>query len=135
MKVTNLSGEVKDWKPTGNIVTGSDSRPRSKLHIAARGLIYELFPTMQIMEEVPIRPLHSTLHLDFYISKIKLAIEVHGKQHYAFSSLFHASRQDFFNQKKRDANKKNWCEINNITYIELPYNEDIDKWKTRIQRR
>lgn len=136
MRVKDLAGNIVKWKLEGAIVTAQDSRSRSKLHVQARHLLYDLFPTMQILEEVPInaRP-QQTQYLDFYINQIKLAVEVHGQQHYKFNSLFHSSARDFLEQKKRDADKKDWCELNNITYVELPYSESVEEWKIRIQHR
>lgn len=34
---------------------------------------------------------------------------------------------------KRDNEKKEWCELNNIQLVELPYNEDINEWRKRIE--
>lgn len=136
MKVKDLYGNASNWKLKGDIVSASDSRRRSQLHVNARKILYDLFPTIQILEEVPInaRP-GKTQYLDFYINKIKLAVEVHGQQHYKFNTMFHASAQDFINQRKNDADKKDWCELNNITYIELPYNEKEEEWLSRITHR
>lgn len=88
------------------------------------------------MEEVPVQLRRGkTVYLDFYINTIKLVIEVHGAQHYKYNTLYHSNAQDFVNQRKRDADKREWSELNNFTYIELPYNEDDDKWLSRIQQR
>ena len=120
----------------GYVVRANEQRPRSKLHLAARNILVEMFPTVQVLEEVLIPITRNERgYLDFYINTIKLAIEVHGQQHYKFNSLFHTSAQDFANQKKKDRRKKEWCEYNNITYVELPYNESEEEWKSRIQRR
>jgi len=136
MKIRDLDGKISNWKLRGIIVAANDPRGRSTLHLKARELLYELFPTMQILEEVPIHPIpHTTLYIDFYINQIRLAVEVHGQQHYKFSSLYHSSARDLLDQKKRDADKKEWCGINNITHIELPYNEDREEWKNRIIHR
>jgi hypothetical protein len=136
MKVKDLYGNASNWKLKGDIVSASDSKRRSQLHVNARKILYDLFPTIQILEEVPINAKPGkTQYLDFYINKIKLAVEVHGQQHYKFNTMFHASAQDFINQKKNDANKREWCELNNITYIELPYNEKEEEWLNRIIRR
>ncbi len=136
MKVKDLHGNFSIWKINGDIVNANDKRSRSKLHIETRKILYELFPTMQILEEVQIKPRGSkTQYLDFYINQIKLAVEVHGQQHYKFNTMFHASAQDFLNQRKNDIDKREWCEINNITYIELPYNEKVEEWKKKIQDR
>jgi len=133
MKVRNLTGEITNWKLLGNTIALDDTRPRSKLHIAARGIIHEIFTSAPILEEVAIHPRSfKTLYLDFYLPNIKLAVEVHGQQHYKYTAFFHASAQDFLNQKRNDADKKEWCEANSITLIELPYNEDEEKWKQRI---
>ena len=136
MKIKDLYGNISSWKISGDIVTAKDNRSRSKLHTQARKILYELFPTMQILEEVSIKPRGSkTQYLDFYINQFKLAVEVHGQQHYKFNTMFHASAQDFLNQRKNDADKKDWCDLNNITYVELAYNEKAEEWKKKIQDR
>lgn len=133
MKARDLEGNIATWKLTGQIVTATDKRSRSKLHVKARKILYELFPTMKILEEVPIKPRGTkTQYLDFYINQIKLAVEVHGQQHYKFNTMFHASARDFLNQKRNDTDKEDWCILNGITHIELPYNEDIEQWKNKI---
>lgn len=133
MKIRDLNDEVWEWKLHGHIVRHNDARPRSQLHLLARNLLRELFPTVQIMEEVPI-PItrREKLFFDFYINTLKLAVEAHGEQHYKFNSLFHSSAQDFVHQRKKDARKREWCEYNNITYVELPFNEGVEQWKERI---
>jgi len=136
MKVRDLTGQISTWKLTGCIVTANDDRRRSQLHISARNLLYQLFPTSPILEEVPVSILPlSTHYFDFYINKNKLAVEVHGQQHYSFNTFFHNTIHDFVKQKKADENKREWCIINNITYIELPYNESIDQWEARLMNR
>jgi|TARA_Y100000004_G_scaffold85406_1_gene95816 hypothetical protein len=136
MKTRGLDGQVHNWKLHGYVVRASESRPRSKLHLKARTILKDIFPTVQILEEVA-APITRTekLFFDFYINTVKLVVEVHGQQHYKFNTLFHSSAQDFANQRKRDRRKAEWCEYNNITYVELPYNEDEDQWRFRINRR
>ena len=136
MKIRGLDGQVHNWKLHGYVVRASESRPRSKLHLKARSILKDIFPTVQILEEVA-APITRTekLFFDFYINTVKLVVEVHGQQHYKFNTMFHTSAQDFANQRKRDRRKAEWCEYNNITYVELPYNEDEDQWRIRINRR
>jgi len=136
MKTRGLDGQVHNWKLHGYVVRASESRPRSKLHLKARTILKDIFPTVQILEEVA-APITRTekLFFDFYINTVKLVVEVHGQQHYKFNTLFHSSAQDFANQRKRDRRKAEWCEYNNITYVELPYNEDEDQWRIRINQR
>lgn len=136
MKTRDLNDEIYNWKLQGYVTKANDTRPRSKLHLMARDLLMELFPTVQILEEVPVQLTRFEKgFFDFYINTLKLVIEVHGQQHYKFNALFHTSAQDFAQQRKRDARKKEWCEYNNITYVELPFKEKVDEWKSRILQR
>ena len=136
MKIRGLDGQIHNWKLHGYVVRASESRPRSKLHLKARSILKDIFPTVQILEEVA-APITRTekLFFDFYLNTVKLVVEVHGQQHYKFNTMFHTSAQDFANQRKRDRRKAEWWEYNNITYIELPYNEDEDQWRFRINQR
>jgi len=36
-------------------------------------------------------------------------------------------------QEKRDREKREWLELNNIKLIEFNYNEDIEEWKNKIK--
>jgi len=136
VKVRDLNNEVHNWTLQGYVTKANDMRPRSQLHLIARELLVEMFPTVQILEEVPVSITRSEkAFFDFYINTLKLVVEVHGQQHYKFNSLFHTSAQDFVAQRKRDARKKEWCEYNNITCIELPFNEKVEEWKSRILQR
>lgn len=133
MKIQDLDGNIHKWKIEGSIVRSNDQRPRSQLHLTARSLIKEIYPTLQICEEVAAQiKRDQKVFLDFYINTIKTVVEVHGQQHYKFNSLYHTSAQDFLNQKKRDQDLQDWCVLNNLNYIELPFNEDKDKWHQRF---
>lgn len=106
---------------------------KSQLHLQARTLLKECFPTLQVLEEIPIQLRKSEhLILDFYLPLNKKCIEVHGEQHYKFTRFYHKDMMGFIRHKKRDQEKKEWCELNGISYIELPYDESIDQWKQRL---
>jgi hypothetical protein len=134
MKIRDLDGNIHKWKVEGSVVRSNDQRPRSQLHLTARSLIKEIYPTLQICEEVVVQiRLNQRVFLDFYINTIKTVIEVHGSQHYKFNTLYHSCAQDFLNQKKRDIDLQDWCSLNNLNYIELPFNEDTDQWHQRLK--
>jgi hypothetical protein len=134
MKTRSLDGDINKWKIESSLIRGSDERPRSKLHLAARSLLKEIYPTLQICEEISVRIRRDKRAIiDFYINTIKTVVEVHGEQHYKFNSLYHTCAQDFLNQKKRDTELIDWCVLNNLNYVELPFNEGRKQWKTRIQ--
>jgi hypothetical protein len=132
MQIKDLDGTSHNWQLTGNMARGKINN-RSSFHLQARELITNTFPTLQILEEVPI-PLRrsETLYLDFYLPLKKLCIEVHGEQHYKFVPFYHNNMLSFLKSQKRDREKEEWCEINNIRYIALPHYEDTNKWQERL---
>jgi hypothetical protein len=134
MKVRGLDNREYAWNLTGLQVNADDLRPRSSLHKAARELLNELYPTSPVLEEVPL-PGSGQLKADFYLSRQKLMVEVHGEQHYKFNKHFHGTKANFIDACKRDANKQEWCQINNIKLVVLPHWEDVDGWRTRIRER
>lgn len=132
INVVDLDDNVHKWSLKGHISKGSRLN-KSKLHLQARHLIKECFPTLQILEEVgaPVRK-NEILYLDFFLPLSKTCIEVHGEQHYKFVKFYHSTALGFLKHKKRDQNKKEWCEKNDIKYIELPYSESEDQWRQRL---
>lgn len=64
---------------------------------------------------------------DFYLPNDNIVIEYHGIQHYTFSLFFHGSKEEMNKRRKRDKDKREFCEKNNIEYFEIAYNENIGK--------
>lgn len=132
MMIRDLDGNTIQWHLTGHMAKGKIDH-RSGLHLRARSLISECFPTLQILEEVAI-PLRKgdTLYLDFYLPLTQTCVEVHGEQHYNFVPFYHNTKLGFIKSQKRDREKSEWCELNSIKQIILPYNENIDQWRNRL---
>lgn len=132
MQVKTLDGLLQNWQLTGHFAHAKLEN-KSSLHILARKILKTKFPTVQILEEIPIPVKKSESYfLDFYIPILKTAIEVHGEQHYKFVAFYHNNQLGFIKSQKRDREKKEWCEINSIQYIELPYHESEQEWIERI---
>jgi hypothetical protein len=132
MIIRDLDGNSHSWHLTGHMAKGKIDH-KSTFHIKARDLITNHFPTLQILEEVPIQLRKSeTLYLDFYLPLIKTCIEVHGEQHYKFVGFYHNTQLGFLKSQKRDREKTEWCEINNIRQIVFPYNEALEQWQERL---
>lgn len=129
MKVIGLNGRVYNWRLSCSKHAPRDNK--SNTHVMARRLLHKLYPLDKILEEVAL-PGSSKLRLDFYMPRLKLAIEVQGKQHYQYVNHFHRSIRGFANAKKRDNKKMEWCQLNNISLVHLPYNEDEEQWTQRI---
>jgi len=132
MNVKDLDGNISRWKLTGHTVGIQNREGRSKYHLSARQLLRKVYPTLQILEEVGIQIRQgTTCYLDFFLPLIKTCVEVHGEQHYKFIPFFHTNKIDFLRQLGRDRDKEEWCNINNISFIVLKYDE-LDKWKEQI---
>jgi hypothetical protein len=133
MNVTSLDGDNISWGLTGHISKGRIQN-KSSYHLQARELLSSLYPTLQILEEVgaPIKK-GQVLYLDFYLPLLKWCVEVHGEQHYKFVPYYHGNMMSFLKSQKKDKEKKEWCELNGIKYIELPYSENINEWKERLK--
>jgi hypothetical protein len=131
MLTKDLDGNNHNWLLTGNMSKGKVIN-KSSYHLSARNIITEVYPTLQILEEVPIQlRKNETLYLDFYLPLKKICFEVHGEQHYRFVPFYHSNMLNFLKAQKRDREKQEWCEINNIKYISLPYNDEKE-WRNSI---
>jgi len=132
MKVVDLAGNVLKWNLRGQ-TTIANKHKKSQDHIQARELLKETYPTLTILEEIPIPiAISNYLYLDFYLPLYKVAIEIQGEQHFKFIQHFHRTQYNFFLQKKRDSQKQEWCLLNSIQLIVFNYNEDIDEWKCKL---
>jgi hypothetical protein len=110
----------------------------SQYHENARTLLLELFPFDKIYEEVGLpgsaTSKNGQLTVDFFIPSKLLIIEVQGQQHEQYNSFFYPNRLDFFKAQARDRTKKEWCEINGLTLIELPYDKS-NEWASTVKNR
>lgn len=132
MQVKTLDGNIVKWQLTG-YSSHAKMENKSALHLSARKLLRNKFPTLQILEEVtiPVRK-SGSYYLDFYIPLLKTAVEIHGEQHYKFVAFYHNDQLGFLRSQKRDREKQEWCDINGIKFIELPYNESENQWIERV---
>ena len=128
MKINGLDGRLHVWN-LANYHNRPSTNPSSN-HLRCRELLLTIWPSETILEEVGLPDVN--LRLDFYLPRQRLALEVHGEAHYSYIPHFHKHRIGYANSIKRDNRKKEWCELNHITLIELPHTEDLTEWKTRI---
>lgn len=66
------------------------------------------------------------MRYDFYLPNYNTCIEYHGRQHYEPVDIF-GGEDGFELTKKRDKIKRQYCIDNNITLIEIKYDEDIQE--------
>lgn len=58
---------------------------------------------------------------DFFLPKYNLIIEYMGEQHYTYTSHFHKKYEDFKEQQRRDAEKKDYALRNGYNYLSISY--------------
>lgn len=138
MKVRGLNGRVYTLDLKKHTVRADDDRKRSIPHLKARELLHEYFKGYSIYEEVKLPgstnpSKKSVLFLDFFVPNARLAVEVHGVQHYVYSPFFHKTVAGFYESIYRDKLKKEWCEINSIDLIILDARDHIDIWKEQLE--
>jgi len=131
--VSGLDGIEYEWKYHAYKNQSDNS---SSLHVRARNLLKTIYPFAAISEEIPlIGTLKEKLILDLYIHTQNLAIEVQGEQHFKFNTFFFKNKQAFSKAQARDRSKVEWCKLNNIDLVTLPYDESDKQWEARIRRR
>ena len=130
MKVKGLDGREYNWNVANYDVSKDDKRRRSDLHLRCRDILNQVFVLDTVCEEVPLPG--TKLTFDFYLPQRQVAIECQGEQHYKYIPHFHGSRMGFLNSRRRDMDKRDWCDINGISLIELPFSETDDEWRKRI---
>ena len=136
MEINGLDGRIYRWNAAA---CQAITEKRSSLHLKAKDLLDNLFPYDRILEEVSLPGSKtdrrgSTLRADFFIPNRRMVVEVHGEQHHKFNRFFHKNKLSFYRAKARDADKKEWCQINDIRLVEFNHNEDINDWRRKIEQ-
>lgn len=134
MNIIGLDGKEYSWIPSNNIV---ETERRSGPHAKAKDLLKERYPNDRILEELVLpgtktSTRKSTLKADFFIPVRGLIVEVHGRQHTEFNNFFFANKMEFYKAQARDKDKKTWCDLNELTLIELFENETLEEWKEKL---
>jgi len=138
MKVIGLNGLEYNLDLKKYIRNHRDKR--SFYHIRARKIIAEVFHGYNILEEVKLPgsrdpAKRSVLYLDFFIPNVRVGVEVHGQQHYAYTPFFHKSKAGFLQAQARDRAKGEWCDINDIELIVLKHDSSEEYWREQLERR
>ena len=112
---------------------------KSKYHLLARNLIKEIYGNYLLLEEVKLPGIKepgvkSSLFLDFLLPSVMIGVEVHGQQHYEYSHFFHKTKIGFYNSKRRDVLKQEWCDLNSIELIHLKYSDTKEEWTKQLAR-
>jgi very-short-patch-repair endonuclease len=104
----------------------------SKFHKTVGNFLKKKYSSLRIYQEYPIP--ESRYYVDWYILDLKIAIEVHGQQHYrpvAFDGNKEQAELNYKTQIKRDRIKKELIEKAGWFYVVMKYDE-LDQINNKI---
>ena len=124
MRLLNVNGRLVNKNVQKHRIKWDD-KSASKVQFRAKQFFKEYWKSHVVYEEFPVYG--TRLRVDLINFTKKIAIEVHGQQHFKFNKFFHSnSRIKFFQSMKRDWEKTEWLELNDIKLVELE-EKDVDK--------
>jgi hypothetical protein len=124
MKLFNVYGKAVS-KNVSQYLINWDASSRSKVQFNTKQFLKKYWNNHIVYEEFPV--FGSRLKVDIVNATLKIAVEVHGKQHSAFNKFFHGdSRLNYLKSIKRDVAKEKWLSLNNFHLIEIYENEVKD---------
>ena len=124
MQFKTLQGATKRLTKSHKYRINWSGPSRSKLQYRVKKSLEQIWANNIVLEEMLV--VGTKLSLDFYNANKKIAIEVQGRQHNEYVPHFHKGNKiNFISQLRRDHQKKEFCDINGITLIELYEQDDI----------
>mgnify|MGYP001160199401 FL=1 len=128
MQFKTLFGALKKVPKSHKYKIKWNGPSRSKIQFAVKKILKELWGSHIVFEEFPVAG--SKLTLDFYNATKKIAIEVQGKQHTKYTPFFHGeNKANYISQLRRDHQKREFCDKNDIKLVEIYYDDEISKKK------
>lgn len=126
MKFKTLNGTVKSITRPQKYILDWEAGSRSKLQKKVKDFLYEFWKNKIVFEEFPVAG--TRLSIDIFNATDSIAIEVQGEQHTRYTPFFHGeNKYNYISQLKRDKDKSDFFKINNITFVEIYFNDKLDK--------
>ncbi len=124
MKFKTLSGSTRRVSNIKKHLINWNAPSRSKFQLKVKNFLEPYWERHVVFEEFPVPG--TKLSLDFFNANRKIAIEVQGAQHTKYVPFFHGEyKNNYLNQLNRDNQKLEFCEINNLTLLEIFPEDDI----------
>ena len=126
MKFKTLTGSTRKVIGAQKYIIDWESKSRSKFQKSVKDFLREYWERQVVFEEFPIAGTRMTL--DFYNANQKIAIEVQGGQHTKYVPFFHGGyKNNYLMQLKRDHQKHDFCELNDIKLVEIFEKDKLSK--------
>ncbi|MBN86805.1 MAG: hypothetical protein CL885_04710 [Dehalococcoidia bacterium] len=124
MQFKTLTGAMKRLSKPQKYKIDWSAPSRSKIQFKVKKLLEKHWSNHVVFEEFPVAG--TRLSFDFYNANKKIAIEVQGEQHTKYVPHFHGKNKiNFFSQMRRDQQKREFCEINQIKLIEIYSTDEL----------
>lgn len=124
MKFTLLNGRLKDFNVTDTRIDW-DADSLSDFQFDVKCFLYPYWKHDIVCEEFR---LFERMSLDIFNISKRIVVEIQGRQHSQYVKFLSGSRSGYLGQIKRDSKKSKWCEINNLTLVEIhPENMPLTK--------
>lgn len=127
MLFQTLNGSTKRVTRANKYIIDWDKGSRSNIQYTAKQFLKEYWENHVVFEEFPVAG--TRLKFDFYNANKKIAIEVNGQQHVKYVPFFHKRRSNFVSQIRRDQQKIDFCELNEIKLVEIYSVSELNKKK------
>lgn len=126
MKFKTLTGSTRKIIGAHKYNIDWDSPSKSKFQKSVKDFLNQYWCRHVVFEEFPIAGTRMTF--DFYNANEKIAIEVQGGQHTKYVPFFHGNyKNNYLMQLKRDHQKHDFCELNDIKLVEIYEKDKLSK--------
>jgi len=126
LKFKTLTGSTRKIIGVTKYAIDWGAGSRSKFQKSVKDFLREYWSRHVVFEEFPIAGTRMTL--DFYNANEKIAIEVQGGQHTKYVPFFHGNyKNNYLMQLKRDHQKHDFCELNDIKLVEIYEKDKLSK--------
>jgi hypothetical protein len=126
MKFIGVDGKTHNVNIAANSYPmRSEGASKSSIQFQCGQLLRRAYPYSVILEEFPVPG--SRLYVDFFMPELRVAFEIHGKQHDKFTAHFHGNIKGFNKSRVRDNDKAQWCLANDIKLYEIRSEEEMRK--------
>jgi hypothetical protein len=126
MKFKTLTGSVRKVIGVQKYTIDWDADSKSKFQKSVKEFLKKYWQRQVVFEEFPVAGTRMTF--DFYNANNKIAIEVQGGQHTKYVPFFHGNyKNNYLMQLKRDHQKHDFCELNDIKLVEIYEKDKLSK--------
>ena len=126
MKFKTLTGSTRKIIGIQKYNIDWESGSKSKFQKRVKDFLKDYWSRHVVFEEFPVAGTRMTF--DFYNANEKIAIEVQGGQHTKYVPFFHGNYENnYLMQLKRDHQKHDFCELNDIKLVEIYEKDKLSK--------